>query len=188
MIKDLIIAFTSPVINEQGRKDITDIICNILVDTLYKRTYFWQLIHDQPFNDEYAGTDARTYFQCGLVCALKGEFAEAIEWYTLGSRWFTDSSVLFNQEVQCDYDVRDYKYFVQVMTWFNTSFGSAQQMHEVAEITCSDPFLHDISGHDNEDRIAVLKEEWFELIARERKCIAETQAALAELDAQRGEN
>lgn len=184
MIKDLIIAFTSPVINEQGRKDVRDIINNILIGTLYKRTYFWQLIHDQPFVDDYAGSDARTYFQCGLVCALKGEFAEAIEWYTLGSRWFTDSAVLYNEQVQCDYDVTDYKYIVQVMTWFNTPFGSAQQMHEVAEINCIDPHLSDFTGHDVTDRVAVLKDEWFALVAKERQCIAETRAALEELDAQ----
>lgn len=188
MSKDIRIEFTSNVVNEQGKKDIADIINNLLLSTLTRRTFFWQIVHDRPYQDDYATTDARTFFQCGLVCAMKGEFEEALEWYTTGSKCFTNSAVLYNEEVQCDYDYCDYKYDVSVMTWFNTPFGSKQELMDVAKIHIWDPHMSDMTGHDVLDRIAVLKDEWFELIAKERKCIADTQAALAELDAQRGEN
>jgi len=186
--KDITINFTSNVINEQGKKDIADIINNLLLTTLTRRTFFWQLVHNRPFHDDYETTDARTYFQCGLVCAMNDEFQEALEWYTMGSKCFTNSSVLYNEEVQCDYDYDDYKYDVSVMTWFNTPYGSKQELMDVAKIHCWDLHMCDMDGNDVINRIAVLKDEWFALIAKERQCIAANKAALEELDAQRGEN
>ena len=188
MSKDIRIEFTSNVINEQGKKDIADIINNLLLSTLTRRTFFWQLVHNKPFHDDYETTDARTYFQCGLVCALKENFEEALQWYMMGSKCFTNSAVLYNDVIQCDYDTVDYKWDVCVQTWHNTQFGSKQELMNVGEIHCWDPHMSDMTGSDVINRIDTLKDEWFEVIARERAVIADNKAALAELDAQRGEN
>lgn len=188
MSKDIRIEFTSQVISEQGKKDIADVVTDLLLSTLTRRTFFWQIVNNRPYHDDYETTDARTYFQCGLVCAMKGEFEEALEWYTLGSKCFTNSAVLYNEAVQCDYDYEDYKYDVSVMTWFNTPYGSKQELMDVAKIHIWDPHFSDMTGNDVINRIATLKDEWFEVIARERAVIAANNAALAELDAQRGEN
>ena len=188
MSKDITIKWTSNVINEQGKQDIDAMITGILVSTLTKRTYFWSIINERPYTDDYATTDARRYFQCGLVCAFKEDFEEALQWYMMGSKCFTDSAVLYNDVIQCDYDTVDYKWDVRVMTWFNTQFGSKQELMNVGEIHCWDLHISDIDGTEVESRIEVLRDEWFEIIAKERATIAANKAALAELDAQRGEN
>lgn len=188
MSKEITINFTSNVINEQGKKDIADIINNLLLTTLTRRTYFWSIINDRPYNDDYAHTDARAFFQCGLVCALKEDFKQALEWYTMGSKCFTGDAVLFNDVIQCDYDTVDCKYDVCVQTWHNTQFGSKQELMNVGEIHCWDLHMSDMTGSDVINQMNTLKDKWFEVIARERAVIAANKAALAELDAQRGEN
>ena len=184
-MKQLSIHFTSNVINSEGKRDICNMVSDLLLQTLTARTYFWSIIKDKPYNDDYAQTDGRQFFQCGLVCAMKEEFEEALQWYTLGSKCFTDSSVLYNDLIQLDYDFTDYKYDIRVNTWINTPFGSKQELYNVAEIHCWDPHLSDMTGEDVVNRVNELRDEWFELVAKERKCIADTKAALAELDAQR---
>lgn len=182
MSKDITINWTSNVINEQGKQDIADMITGILVSTLTKRTYFWSIINNRPYNDDYATTDARRYFQCGMVCALKEEYDEALSWYTMGSKCFTNSAVLFNDVIQCDYDYTDYEYAVCVQTWHNTQFGSKQEMMEVGNVTCWDLHMCDMDGTEVEKRIEVLRDEWFELIAKERATIAANKAAIAEFN------
>jgi phenylpyruvate tautomerase PptA (4-oxalocrotonate tautomerase family) len=185
MSKDIDIQFTSNVVNEQGKTEIADMITGILVSTLAKRTYFWSIIYDRPYKDEYATTDARAYFQCGMVCALKEDYKQALEWYTMGAKCFTNSSVLFNDVIQLDYDFTDYKYDVRVQTWFNTQFGSKQELMNVGEVQCWDLHISDFTGQDVIDNMNTLRDEWFELIERERAVIAAVQSSCAELDAQR---
>jgi hypothetical protein len=165
-----------------GQKTITGHVKTMLVDTLYKRTYFHSIVEGKPYKDQYETSDARTYFQCALVCAVKREYREALEWYTVGSRFFTDTAVLFSNshDVQCDYNHYTECYDIQVNAWINTLYGSKQELIKIGDLPVFDPHHSDMTGHDVIDRVNVLKEEWFALIKKHKDQEAANKAALAE--------
>lgn len=181
-MEDLRIKFVGNIVNEDGQKSIVGHIKTMLLDTLYKRTYFRNIVSGKPYNDEYETSDARMYFQCAMVCALKQNWDEALSWYTMGSRCFTLGSVIFanNCDIQCDYDHDGWQYDVSVQTWFNTMYGSKQELHVVGHLLVHCLDRSDMTGHDVIDRMSELRDEWFNIIKKERDQVKANEAALEE--------
>lgn len=179
-MEDIRVKFVGNIVNESGQLTIIGHIKTMLLETLYKRTYFWNIVNGKPYNDEYETSDARMYFQCAMVCALKQNWDEALSWYTMGSRCFTLGSVLFddNCDIQCDYDHDGWQYDVSVQTWFNTMYGSKQELHVVGHLLVHCLDRCDMTGHDVTDRMSVLRDEWFEVIKKERDQIKANEAAV----------
>ncbi len=179
-MEDIRVLFIGNIVNEDGQKTIVGTIKNMLLDTLYKRTYFWNIVNGKPYKDDYETSDARMYFQCAMVCALKQNWDEALSWYTMGSRCFTLGSVLFddNSDIQCDYDHDGWQYDVSVQTWFNTMYGSKQELHVVGHLRVHCLDRCDMTGHDVTDRMSELRDEWFEVIKKERDQIKANEAAV----------
>jgi hypothetical protein len=179
---EISVTFVGNIANEDGQRTIIGNIKNMLLDTLYVRTYFWSIVNGKPYKDDYEQSDARMYFQCGLTCALKQDWGEALSWYTMGSRAFTCGATLFDRssDIQCDWDHEDMVYDVCVQTWFNTMYGSKQELHKVGYLWVSDLHIADMTGHDVTDRMSVLRDEWFEVVAAERKQIEANEAAIKE--------
>jgi len=179
-MKEITITYGNNIVNESGHSTIVGHVKTMLLETLYRRTYFWSIINNKPFTDEYETSDARMYFQCAMVLALKQEWNEALAWYTMGSRCFTDSAVLFddNVDIQCDYNHYTAQYDVQVNAWINTLYGSKQELIKVGNLDVRDLHNTDMTGHDVIDRMNVLRDEWFERIAAERAQIKANEAAI----------
>ena len=187
-MKDITVSFVGNIVSEQGKSDIIVSIRTMLLETLYTRTYFWSIVNQKPYKDDYETSDARMYFQCGMVCALKQEWDEALSWYTMGSRWFTDTAVLSSDknDVQCDWNHYTEYYDVSVNAWINTMYGSKQELIKVADIQTSCLHNRDMTGHDVIDRMEVLRDEWFTVVAAERTKIIANEAAIAEFRASLG--
>ena len=177
---DITVTFTGNIVNESGQLTIVGNIKSMLLDTLYVRTYFWSIVNNKPYKDVHEQSDARMYFQCAMVCALKQNWAEALSWYTMGSRAFTCGATLFDRssDIQCDWDHEDMVYDISVQTWFNTMYGSKQELHKVGYLWVSDLHTADMTGHDVTDRMSVLRGEWITIVAAERKQIAANEAAI----------
>ena len=184
-MKDIDIRFTGNIVNVSGRESVIGHIKTMLLETLYRRTYFWSIVNQKPYKDDYETSDARMYFQCAMVCVLKQEWDEALSWYTMGSRCFTSGSVLFddNIDIQCDFNHETEHYDVCVKAWINTMYGSKQELHQVGDMWVSDLHRADMTGHDVTDRMSVLRDEWFEVIKKERDQIIANEAAIAEFRA-----
>lgn len=184
-MKDISVSYVGNIVSESGKLDIQGNIKNMLLDVLYKRTYFHSIVNGKPYTDQYEQSDARMYFQCGMVCALKNEWNEALAWYTLGSRCFTDSAVIYDSmsDTQCDYNHITEAYDVQVGGWINTMYGSKQELIKVADLMVSDLHNADMTGNDVANRMNVLRDEWFIVVAAEREQIAANEAAIAEFRA-----
>jgi hypothetical protein len=179
---DITVSYVGNIVSESGKLDIQGNIKNMLLDTLYKRTYFWSIVNNKPYTDQYEQTDARMFFQCAMVLVLKQEWNEALAWYTLGSRCFTDSAVIYDtmSDTQCDYNHDTGAYDVHVGGWINTMYGSKQELIKVADLMVSNLDNTDMTGHDVADRMNVLRDEWFTVVAEERKQIAANEAAIKE--------
>lgn len=185
MSKDITVSFVGNIVSEHGKSEIIVSIRTMLLETLYKRTYFWPIVNGTQYTDEHASSDARMYFQCALVCSLKCEWDEALNWYTMGSRWFTDTAVLSSDknDVQCDWNHYTEYYDVSVNAWINTMYGSKQELIKVADIQTFCLHNRDMTGHDVIDRMEVLRDEWFTVVADERTKIIANEAAIAEFRA-----
>jgi hypothetical protein len=179
---DITVTFVGNIANEDGQRTIIGNIKNMLLDTLYVRTYFWSIVNGKPYKDAYEQSDARMYFQCALTCALQQNWDEALSWYTMGSRAFTLGATLFDRssDIQCDYDHDGWQYDVSVQTWFNTMYGSKQELYIVGHLRVHCLDRCDMTGHDVTDRMSVLRDEWFEVVAAERKQIEANEAAIKE--------
>jgi hypothetical protein len=100
----------------------------------------------------------------------------------MGSRAFTLGATLFDRssDIQCDYDHDGWQYDVSVQTWFNTMYGSKQELYIVGHLRVHCLDRCDMTGHDVTDRMSVLRDEWFEVVAAERKQIEANEAAIKE--------
>jgi hypothetical protein len=169
------IVFThdSPCTHE-GEQSIEAKVVSALWETLEKRTYISNVLHDRPYNDEHQDSKARQCFRAAMYCMESNLYREAFEWYKKGSEEFCGKQAFCIQydahsDVSVHYDFETNEWAVYVETWLNTMYGSAHKWLLVG-------YLNSAYGINlDEEALEVRQRCWDAMIAERKAVIIENE-------------
>jgi hypothetical protein len=170
----------SPVTCEHQQYNLNKKATGLLERTLKARTYYGSIINELPYDDAAATSDARQFFNAGMMCCINEDWDEALMWWAMGDKLWSPSnvSVMFerNNDVQVKADTLIHQAVIVVDSWTNTMYGSSRTQTDVAYL-----YVKRIEATKIHERLEELKWQWLDHIENKRKQIRADKAHFAEM-------